>query len=223
MGFLHLTGSGWFPVVGQKTRPATGRGTDYPAQVPLSKAMAWYWNTSAWAVRVRHSLMATRQGAPGAGNVISYSEEIEEFPERVSWRRPVLNPVENVCFGDGKVLQVSYKIRTSTVVADEPAVFSQANRRVAIYFLRGASSLAGHFWVDQAGLVLWPRLVAEDALGTTFQGNLGQNASQLADASTLMVDGVSLPITYAEIPFEYLGQEYGVSGAIHLEINPVGF
>jgi len=199
---LHASGSGYFPFcLTRGVPPETGRGTDYPISLSLTKYMSWWWKVKTWTLTGNSSYVETAE----SGALINISTTIGLIQDE--YYTSNIPSEENLVCQTLRTIVVGYNGDSQGTI---PRQFSNA----------WTINFFNHAYIN--GSTIYPMIVVDGWYSTIIPG-APKVQVQLDPYSTFRIDGVLIPTYIRWYPAWVESPDWAVSGSQSFDLDPATY
>lgn len=195
---LHASGSGYFPFCLTKgTPPSTGKGTNYPISLSLTKYMSWWWKVRTWTLTGSSACNETADGGDLVNNWTTTS-----LNQDTDWTGGIPSEENLVCQGDRNILNIGFNGNSSVV--------GNFTNNWFVYFY-------SNVYID--GSTVYPEMRVEGWYDSKYEGDEKVQA-QLDPVSTFRIDGILIPTYIKWFPNWTEYDDWSVTGSQSFDLKP---
>ena len=202
---LHASGSGYFPFCLTKgTPPSTGKGTNYPISLSLTKYMSWWWKVRTWTLTGSSACNETAV-SEGLSNNWSTTGLVQEDSYTSS-----IPSEENLVCQDIRIIQ---KTSAGGVGFDGFSTGTFSGPFTNVWSI----TFEDHAYIN--GSTIYPRMRIAGWYDTFSAGDPKVQA-QLDPLSSFRIDGVTIPTYIKWFPSWTQYSDWSITGSQSFDLNP---
>jgi len=203
---LHASYSGYFPFCLTKgTPPSTGKGTDYPISLSLTKYMSWWWKVKTWKLTGSSACNETAN----SGNLVN-NWTTTGLVQDNNWTSSIPSEENLVC----QDIRVVKNISANGVGFNG---FSIGTDDIGAFTNVWTITFEDHAYLD--GTTIYPRMRVAGWYDTFSAGD-SKVQEQLDPLSTFRIDEVTIPIYTNWFPNWTIYSDWSVTGSQSFDLNP---
>jgi len=205
---LHASGSGYFPFCLTKgTPPSTGKGTNYPISLSLTKYMSWWWKVKTWTLTGSSACNETAV-SEGLSNNWSTTSLVQEDSYTSS-----IPSEENLVCQDIRVIEK----KASNEFEQAGIGFNGNSIPLGSFTNLWSITFEDHAYID--GSTIYPRMRVAGWYDTLSAGDSKVQA-QLDPLSSFRIDGVTIPTYINWFPAWTIYSDWSITGSQSFDLNP---
>jgi len=198
---LHASGSGYFPFCLTKgTPPSTGKGTDYPISLPLTKYMSWWWKVKTWELTGSSACSETANDGDFNNTWTTTS-----LNQDTTWTGAIPTEENLVCQGDRIILDIGFNGNSNK--------FGPFTNNWLVYFYEDA-------YIN--GTTVYPKMRVFGWYDSLLAGHPKVQA-QLDPLSTFRIDDILIPTYIYWFPGEAGSDDWNITGSQSFDLKPKTF
>jgi hypothetical protein len=198
---LHASGSGYFPFCLTKgTPPSTGKGTDYPISLSLTKYMSWWWKVKTW--ELTGSSACNETATPPGGQPLINNWTTTSLNQDTDWTGEIPSEENLVCQGDRNILNIGFNGNSSNS--------GNFTNNWFVYFY-------SNVYID--GSTVYPEMRVFGWYDSKLKGQAKVQA-QLDPVSTFRIDGILIPTYINWFPSWTQYSNWSVTGSQSFDLKP---
>ena len=198
---LHASGSGYFPFCLTKgVPPLTGKGTDYPISLSLTKYMSWWWKVKTW--ELTGSSACNETATPPGGQPLINNWTTTSLNQDTDWTGVIPSEENLVCQVDRNILNIGF-----TGISNNEVNFTN---NWFVYFY-------SNVYID--GSTVYPEMWVSGWYDSKIKGQTKVQA-QLDPVSTFRIDGILIPTYINWFPNWAQYSNWSVTGSQSFDLKP---
>ena len=206
---LHASYSGYFPFCLTKgTPPQTGRGTDYPISLSLTKYMSWWWKVKTWKLTGSSACSETAD----SGNLVN-NWTTTSLVQDDSYTSSIASEQNLVC-QSVRIIKRASETQQEGVGFNG---FSTGTDDTGAFTNLWIITFQDHAYLD--GTTIYPRMSVSGWYDSLSAGD-SKVQTQLDPLSTFRIDGVTIPTYINWFPNWTTYSDWSVTGSQSFDLNP---